>query len=85
MKPLERFLHLLTVSAAIGVVFAVSVPPFLQIVNYGTQTDRWWYAALFVFPYSVLVSVVVNNPFLSLSCAALRRQSQVSYRITFGI
>lgn len=56
MKPLQPFLYLLTVSAAIAVLFAVSVPPFLQIVNSGTLTQRWWYAALFVFPYSVLVS-----------------------------
>jgi len=58
MKPLQRFLYLLTVSAAIGVLFAVSVPPFLQMVNFGAPTDRWWYAALFVFPYSVLVSAL---------------------------
>lgn len=58
MKPLQRFLYLLTVSASIGVLFAVSVPPFLQIVNFNTTTDRWWYAALFLFPYSVLVSAL---------------------------
>jgi hypothetical protein len=58
MKPLQPILYLLTVSAAIGVLFAVSVPPFLQIVNFDTATERWWYAALFIFPYSVLVSAL---------------------------
>jgi hypothetical protein len=58
MKSLQPILYLLTVSAAIGVLFAVSVSPFLQIVKFKAFEARWWYAALFVFPYLVLVSIL---------------------------
>ena len=83
MKPLQPLLYLLTVSAVIGVLFAVSVPPFLQIVNLGAQTDRWWYAALFLFPYSVLVSALRPQRRSGMITGfSPGRQSQVSYRIT---
>jgi len=63
MKPLQPLLYFLIVSAAICVLFAVSVPLFLQIVNFDTATERWWYAALFLLPYLVLAiaSLLSNN------------------------
>ena len=88
MNPLHRFLYLLTVSIAIGVLFAVSVPPFLQMVNFDTPTDRWWYAALFVFPYSVLVSALrppVINPLLSGLSIWQAIASLLSYNIRYLI
>ena len=88
MNPLHRLLYLLTVSVTIGVLFAVSVPPFLQIVNFNTPTDRWWYAALFVFPYSVLVSTLrppVTNPFLSGLSIWQAIASLLSYNIRYLI